>query len=463
MRKYLLLGYGLAMTAVIATLAWFPSVHAFPWPSLPIFGLAFAIYVMAARVARDQANEPLTLRTIWLVAVASRVALLPLAPGLTDDFYRYLWDGHVQLSGLNPYLFAPGAAEVEGLRTVWHSLINNPTVPTIYPPLAQIAFLLIAGVGSSVLLMKLLWVGCDLATAWVISRIAVDRGAEPALPLLLYAWAPLLLVEVAWNGHLEPLGLLMLAMAIWASDRVPASRDTSRTTSHPAPDTADPVCSAGGAPTHGQQVVAVAAGAALALSALTKVAPAAALPGLVRQLGWRAFMGFALVIVALYSPYLSAGSALFAGLRTYSENWWFMKGPFTALEVLTGDPDEARRAAAAIMIGVIGWSAWRRFDLERTLLWVLGAGMVLTPTFHPWYILWMLPMAALRANRPFILLSGLAFIGYYGLGAYRDTGDWVQPIGARMALWIPFLIFLVFDAWQAYRGEATGDVRLKDR
>jgi len=281
--------------------------------------------------------------------------------------------------------------------------------------------------------------------------------------LLLYAWAPLLIVEVAWNGHLEPLGLLMLAMAIWASDRVPASRDASRTTSHPAPDRAGPVCSAGGAPAHGQQIVAIAAGAALALSALTKFAPAAALPGLVRRLGWRAFMGFSLVIVALYSPYLSAGSALFAGLRTYSENWWFMKGPFTALEVLTGDPDEARRAAAAIMIGVIGWSAWRRFDLERTLLWVLGTGMVLTPTFHPWYILWMLPMAALRANRPFVLLSGLAFIGYYGLGAYRDTGDWVQPIGARMALWIPFLIFLFFDAWQAYRGEATGDVRLKNR
>ena len=440
MKKHLLLGYGLAMTAVITMLAWFPSVHAFPWPGLPIFGLAFAIYAMAARVARDQADEPTTLRTIWLVAIASRVALLPLAPGLTDDFYRYLWDGHVQLSGLNPYLFAPGAAEVEGLRTVWHSLINNPTVPTIYPPLAQIAFLLIAGVGSSVLLIKLLWVSCDLATAWVISRIAVDRGAEPALPLLLYAWAPLLIVEVAWNGHLEPLGLLMLAMAIWAGDRAAASRDA-----------------------HGQQFAAVAAGAALALSALTKFAPAAALPGLVRRLGWRAFMGFALVIAALYAPYLSAGSALFAGLRTYSENWWFMKGPFTALEVLTGDPDEARRAAAVIMIGVIGWAAWRRFDLERTLLWVLGAGMVLTPTFHPWYILWMLPMAALRANRPFVLLSGLAFIGYYGLGAYRDTGDWVQPIGARMALWTPFLILLLFDAWRAYRVEAPGDVRLEPR
>jgi hypothetical protein len=440
MKKHLLLGYGLAMTAVITMLAWFPSVHAFPWPGLPIFGLAFAIYAMAARVARDQADEPTTLRTIWLVAIASRVALLPLAPGLTDDFYRYLWDGHVQLSGLNPYLFAPGAAEVEGLRTVWHSLINNPTVPTIYPPLAQIAFLLIAGVGSSVLLIKLLWVSCDLATAWVISRIAVDRGAEPALPLLLYAWAPLLIVEVAWNGHLEPLGLLMLAMAIWAGDRAAASRDA-----------------------HRQQFAAVAAGAALALSALTKFAPAAALPGLVRRLGWRAFMGFALVIAALYAPYLSAGSALFAGLRTYSENWWFMKGPFTALEVLTGDPDEARRAAAVIMIGVIGWAAWRRFDLERTLLWVLGAGMVLTPTLHPWYILWMLPMAALRANRPFVLLSGLAFIGYYGLGAYRDTGDWVQPIGARMALWTPFLILLLFDAWRAYRVEAPGDVRLEPR
>jgi len=450
-RDYTLIVLGGVEALLLVVLAWMPAAHVFPWPGLLVFGSAFAVYALAARhvgraahgrdtddgaaVAED-GDGALTLRTIWLVAIAMRVALLPLAPELTDDFYRYLWDGSVQLAGTNPYLYAPGAAEMEGLRTAQHHLINNPDVPTIYPPLAQIVFYLIALGGSSIVFMKVLWLACDLGTAWVITRIARARGRDPALPLILYAWAPLLVVEVAWSGHLEPLGLLMMSLAIWAAT----------------------VASAGS----GAPLASLAAGSALALSALTKFAPAVALPALVRRLGWRALVGFGATIAILYLPYLSAGEALFTGLRTYSEHWWFMKGAFAVLEAVTGDPLMARRAAAVIVIGVIGWATLKRFDLERTLLWALGAGMTLTPTLHPWYVLWMLPMAALRTNRPFLLLGGLAFIGYFGLGAYQSTGEWIQPAAVRAALWVPFFIMLGVDGWRDY-GHTIGKQMLAKR
>jgi len=391
-----------------------------------------------------------TTRTIWLLAIAMRLTLLPLTPELSDDIYRYLWDGHVQLSGMNPYLYAPGASELEGLRTAYHGLINNPTVPTIYPPFAQAAFFLIALMGSTLLSAKMVWLACDLGTAWLLSRIARATGRNEQRVLLLYLWAPLLIVEVAWSGHLEPLGLLVMVLAILMADI--ARRDGPHPVSEPE-EASNP---------KKRSWLPVAAGSALALSALTKFAPAAALPALVRRLGWKALAGFTIAGLVLYAPFVLAGPRLFTGLMTYSEHWWFMKGPFVLLEVATGDPARARLAAAVLVISVVAWSAIARYDLERTLLWLLGTGMILTPTLHPWYVLWMLPMAALRTSRPWILLSGLAFTGYFGLGSYQQTGDWLQPGLARAALWIPFLTLLVVDGVRARtrnarEGEPLGD------
>jgi hypothetical protein len=400
---------------LLGSLGWSSSA-AFPLTGLALFAAAFIVYATAGWGADSGPDQR---RLIWVLAIAMRLVLVPLSPELSDDVYRYLWDGTVQLSGINPYLHAPAAEALAHLRTSYHGLINNPSVPTIYPPLAQVAFLLIALAGSSLVAAKALWLACDLATAAVLVRIARATGRNEQRVLVLYLWSPLLVVEVAWSGHLEPLGMLAMALAMLLVTRVEK--------------------------TDSPTWVETTTGAALALSALTKFAPAAALPALVRRLGWKPLLGFVFAGVLLYAPYASAGTALFTGLRTYSEHWWFMKGPFIVLEWITGDPLLARRAAAAIVIGVIGWTASRRYDLERTLLWVLGAGMILTPTLHPWYVLWMLPMAALRSSRPWILLSGLAFIGYFGLSTYQEVGMWPQPGWARAVMWLPFLILLAID------------------
>ncbi len=422
-----LLALGLAELVFLAGLGWIPAAHRFPLPGLAVFGAAFVAYALAGWLMSARGVEaPGTLAhtaIIWSVAVALRLALLPLTPELSDDVYRYLWDGHVQLAGVNPYLHPPAAPEVEAIRTAWHRLVNNPDVPTIYPPLAQIAFVLIGLLGSSILTAKIAWVACDLATAAVLAGVARDTGRDPRPVLLLYLWAPLLVVEVAWSGHLEPLGLLAMALALrWAS----ASRPQ-------------------------------AAGMALGLATLTKFAPAAALPALVRRHGWRSLVAFSLTVGALYLPYSAAGGALFTGLRTYGEHWWFMKGPFVVLESMAGDPDTARRLAALLVVAVVAWTVICAFDLERALLWTLGAGMILTPTLHPWYVLWMLPMAALRGSRAWLLLGGLAFIGYFGLTGYQETGEWAQPALARAALWVPFLIVLGLEARHRPSGEPISE------
>lgn len=414
---------GVELTA-LAFIVWGPGGSHFPLPGLALYFAAFSAYALAAWIVSFRDTDEGLLPWIWAVAIVLRVVVLPSEPSLTDDFWRYLWDGHVQRAGMNPYLFAPGALEVAHLTTPWHHLINNPAVPTIYPPVAQYVFHVIAVVGSylplpwHIVAMKAVWVGCDLATAFVIVRIARMTGRRPTLSLLLYAWAPLLVVDVAGNAHLETLGLLWLALAILA--------------------TVDPVTRARGA----------WAGTALGLAALTKIAPIAALPALVRRAGITPLVAFGSVVLIAYLPYLDAGGRLFAGLSTYSEHWWFMKGAFSLFEIATADPIGARRLSAVGVVLVIGWTMWRSFDLERALLWTLGTGMLLTPTLHPWYVLWLLPMAALRVSRPWLLLCGLPFLGYFGLTTYHATGTWPQPGWLRAAMWLPVWALLLAEGIQ---------------
>ena len=440
-----LMAMGAVELALLATAAWWPG-RGFPSPGLGLILGAFVAYALAA-YRTGQANEPAdpttradpsghpagravgsrALRTelmiIWGWAVAFRLILLPVPPELTDDFYRYLWDGHVQLQGVNPYLYAPADPALEALRTPWHGLINNPSVSSIYPPLAQMVFLLNALLGGTILGLKVAWVGLDLLTAYLLGTVASRSGRDPRGVLTLYLWSPLLIVETAWNGHLETLGLVFITLLLYV----------------------------------GAQPARV--GLTLALATLAKFAPAAALPPLWRRHGWRMVLTFGLVLAVFHLPYLSAGKMLWGGLSTFAEHWRFQEGAFAVLERIFPGPRAPRVAAGLIVVAVIGWTTWRSYDAERALFWILGAGLLVSHTVHPWYVLWALPFAALRRSRGWILLSGLVFLGYWGLDTYHTEGVWPQPMWARVLLWAPVFGLLAYDAIKVSgRGRATAEV-----
>lgn len=428
-RREPVVGAGLVSAGLLAVLGWVPGASGTPFPALAIWAAAFGLYALAAVGLGGPGLDPeraagrcpdLGTGELWAVGILARLALLPLLPHFTDDVYRYLWDGWVQVNGVNPYLHPPGAAELAGLRTGWHELINHPGVRTIYPPAAQAVFALLALAGPSVLLFKAAWVAADLAVADVVRRLGRRRWGDGRLPLLLYLWCPLLLVEVAWSGHLEPIGLLPMTLAL----------------------------AAGGA----------AGGAWLALSAGVKFAPAAALPALWRRRGGRAALAFVAVAAAVTVPYaLGAGTVILDGLAEYARRWSFNPGPHRLAAGLLGGPDRARLAAGAAVAGVAGWSAWRRWPVGRALLWTIGAGLILSPTLHPWYLLWVLPFAALRGSRGWILFTGTAFLGYWHYGRFLATGSWPQPAWLSALTWIPPLALLARDGLRDRRRDAAGD------
>lgn len=403
-----LLPAGLVEVAALAALGWWPAAQA-GWVRAVLFAAAFGAYAVAASRIKDALGGKVV---IWGMAVALRLVLLPLDPSLSGEAYRNLWDGHVQAEGFNPFGRAPVDEELTGLRTPWFGRIPDAQSPTPYLPLAQLAFFAIALAGGALFQAKLLWIGLDLGTGWVLGRIAFHTGRSRRLTQLLWLWSPLLVVEVAWSGHMAPLALFPLCLVVLVA-RVPA-----------------------------------AAGVAMALSSMAGPVAAAALPALVRRMGWRFLAGFALAAAVLTAPYLLPGPRFTWDMLRISHDVTFLEGPFALLQSAVPGVTAPRWVALAVVLGVSTWAAVERLRTERALLWVLGAALLVTPVLRPWFALWILPFAVLRLSKPWLLFTALVFLAYVVPPGSADQGAAPLPVWVHAAVWLPFLGLL---AWEAYR------------
>ena len=180
-------------------------------PSTVVLGLAACFVPYAGAVAwSPSAGDRRTVDRIAVVASLVFGAALVLAPPvMSDDLYRYLWEGRLWLEGLNPYRLAPNDPALAPLRTDLWTSINNKDLVSIYPPLSQLLFVAAAWLGAKVWTVKVLALGAHVASVVVVSRIARQPSAALALAL-----NPLLLSEAALNGHLDVLtGLAILLTA----------------------------------------------------------------------------------------------------------------------------------------------------------------------------------------------------------------------------------------------------------
>ena len=189
---------------------------------IAFFG-AFALYLIAvALILRSNLQSSISNLQLWLIflfAILFHLILLPTRPTLSDDLYRYVWDGRVQAHGISPYRYPPNAKEVRDLhkgdRTVW-SYINRKPAVTVYPPGAQLAY---AGiwrvVGDSVTGFKATFVLAEVLGAVLLMQL-LRHFNLPLERILIYLWSPLLVFEVAHAGHVDGLMLPLLIAAFWA-------------------------------------------------------------------------------------------------------------------------------------------------------------------------------------------------------------------------------------------------------
>lgn len=178
------------------------------WAFLASFIAATFVMLWAWKTGRH------TLRTVIILAGLMRLFLLPLSPELTDDVYRYLWDGKMQHEGINPYRFAPNDPR---LAQYWDRMefeeMNSPAFFTAYLPVTQVGFYLSTFFDDwrwNYYLLKFLFAIAEFLTVLILARFLSPKQ------LILYAWHPLILVEFAGQAHSEALMLPLLAAMCYA-------------------------------------------------------------------------------------------------------------------------------------------------------------------------------------------------------------------------------------------------------
>lgn len=203
----------------LAPLPWLGDLRAEFWSYLALMLLSTVLLGVGCWLGFRGRGGDLPIRHILLVAGLLRLAMLPMMPSLSDDAYRYVWDGRLLLHGENPYHVTP-------TETAWRDelfqLQGYPTTHTIYPPAAQLLFAAAAAVGEffggawqwSFLAWKLMVIAADLLAVYLLLRLLRAQGV-PLVRGVMYAWHPLVVVELAGQGHTDALWVLAIALGLW--------------------------------------------------------------------------------------------------------------------------------------------------------------------------------------------------------------------------------------------------------
>jgi hypothetical protein len=392
------LGTGLTLAAVL--LGRLPSWRAELGTFQALVAVAFAFYFLAVWRGWHAAHSPLAAPIVVAVAVAARIAVLPVTPSLSDDVYRYVWEGRVIVAGENPYRDAPRSPRLERLRDeVVFPRINHPELSTIYPPLSLAEFALVARVSPTVWAMKL-WVALNDLALVALLVVWGRRRRSGATAAIAYAWNPLVLAEFAGSGHHDPTSLLwMVAALMWAEER--------------------PVASA----------------VALAAAVLTKLVPLLALPFLWSRWPARARGLAAVLLVAGLGFFFFETRGPDSGLTAYWRHWANNELLFHYLADWVGDPLRARLLALGLVALVVISLVWRRVAPEPATRAALRAGLIVSPVVHPWYLAWALVFEPLGRSPGWLLLSLTCVLSYGLFTPPAEGGDFHLSLGWR---WVEY-------------------------
>lgn len=439
-----------------------PQVAAF----LIIYLAASAAYVAAVlRLVRDG----MPMAVIWGLAILFRLLLLLTEQSLSDDVYRFIWDGHLLRQGISPYSRAVNSPLLDPFEIPVRSLVNHDWMASPYLPAAQLLFIPIPG---RVFAFRIGAVILDLSIGLLLAA-SLKRMSIPAAGVLIYLWNPLILTEFSNGAHLVDAWMIFLViLAYWLMLR---ANDSHRY----------------------KNLFTCGAVISLAAATLTKGLPAILVPIFFRRWRWKyLFLYAGLVVAVLFVFSLAAGwglfgpldgTGLFGALRIYTAQWNFNSSIYHWLEVLLSGyqtpgavpPGIAGQTpilvarfltSAAILLvsllaGIWAWrldSASRAGYLARTLALFrlsvipIAAYLLLTHTVHPWYAAFLVALLPflLPAKDEVMQLSRFIWPGLYlslavslSYVTYLDPNDLREYSFVRPLEYLPVFGLLIWAAW----------------
>jgi alpha-1,6-mannosyltransferase len=333
---------------------------------------------------------------IWLilgVGILLRGIAMTAPQHLTTDGLRYVWDGRIQWAGFNPYLLVPADERLAFLRDalIYPGINQKDTAVTIYPPVAEMMFLVGNWISDSLTGPKIVFAACELVTVAAL-LLWLRRDKMPLERVLIYAWHPLPIWEFSSQAHIDSgaTALLMLAIAAAAYKRQ------------------------------------ALAGSLLAAATLTKYFPILMVPVLWRRYGWRMPVAFIVTTLLLYLPYVfGAGSKVLGFLAQHLDNEGYGAGyGFHIIWVLrdlhiADIPVKAYLVLAALLLASLGLLALfkrRPDEINPGHMLAIGTAFVwLTSPHYAWYMAWLVPLLVLQMS-PAVLGFTLLAIIMNGLG-----------------------------------------------
>jgi hypothetical protein len=388
------------------------------------FAAAFTLYLVAAALILSPRPGSLgrwTLPLILALALLPRLVLLTSSPALSDDLYRYIWDGKVIAAGIDPYRYAPDAPELAPLRDRLWDPVNQKSQHTPYPPAAQAVFALTYQLApGSIKAQQIVATLADLAVIGAL-LLLLSRLGLPRERVLVYAWSPLPMLHFAHSAHNDALMIapLVLALALVLGPQ-PASR-----------------------------AARLGSGLALAFGGLVKLVPLLLAPPLLRRWRLPGTLALGAGLAIGIAPFLRPDLTILNGLGTEAGEAVFNDSLHYALDRILaplGSPGGtvvsllSATALVATSLALLLRPPANDLGLVRGAATLLALALLLNAVVEPWYLAWMLPFVAalLRPGSgplPFALTPMLGWLWLSGAVQLTDL-TYLSP---DMARWWPLI------------------------
>lgn len=348
---------------------------------------------------------PRLLTIALLFAVAFRIPLAAPRVGADNDMVRYMYDGRLQRLGYNPFEVVPSDPALISTHTDETRRMPSIRARTPYPAAAQLFFRLVVTIHESSRAMKWALVLCDLLTVWVLLAWLRQTARSPWLALL-YAWNPLVILEVAHSGHIDALGALWIAISAWMLGTGRGMR----------------------------------AAVAFALAVATKLLPIVLIPLYWKRLRVRDAAVAVLVVAALYLPFRSAGLLPLGAVPNVVAFIRF-NGPLFKWLAAWLTPQGAAGVAVLAGLGVAAWMrASRSTNDPAAWAWPMAVSLVAAPVIYPWYLLYFTPFLLTRATLPLVVWTYSALPVYIVWYLSRHGHRWFVP---APIMWVEYGAVLI--------------------
>jgi hypothetical protein len=415
------IGIWLAVLAGLVLLVVQPGLDPARVRPLPLIGLAWIAFLAAAWLLRKVRPRG-AVALILLGGIAVQLVAVCAPPRESDDLYRYIWDGRVQAAGIDPYAYVPTARQLVGLRDefLFHAgadhclssayvaahpaadlvagctMINRPSVPTIYPPVAEAYFYgvhyLPGGNNSTTTIQACTALVAVLTT--VLLMLGLARLGRDVRMAALWSWCPTVALEAGNSAHVDvvAVGIAAAALLLLATAR----GRTGRT---------------------------VLGGVLLGLAVATKVTPVLTVPAVLRRRWVTVALAAGSAFVVVYIPHLLAvGGKVIGFLPGYLQQEGYDNGTRFGIIGL-GVSGKLALAVAVLILAAVALAVLQFSDPDRpwhgAVIMTAAALAVATPRYQ-WYALLLVMLVALDGQPEWLAFAAGGYYAAYpgGLGRY---------------------------------------------